>query len=143
MNIVYRTYGDYLVVELKAPENYALSDARHFVSITYAGQVIGLKVINYPIIGSVELTKVDKDYPENHLAGAEFTVYKDVNLDGALDNADALIGTMKEYENGVYRMDGLRSGLYIVKETKAPKDSSWMKTAMRSLSPRMLQTTMF
>lgn len=114
-------YGDYLVVELKAPENYVLSDARHFVSITYAGQVIGLKVINYPIIGSVELTKVDKDYPENHLAGAEFAVYKDVNHDGALDNADALIGTMKEYENGVYRMDGLRSGLYIVKETKAPE----------------------
>ena len=52
-------YGDYLVVELKAPESYVLSDARHFVSITYAGQVIGLKAINYPIIGSVELTKVD------------------------------------------------------------------------------------
>ena len=114
-------YGDYLVVELNAPIGYALSDARHFVSVIYAEQVIGLKVINYPITGSMELTKVDKDYPDNHLTGAEFSVYKDTSGDGAPNGEDVLIGTMTEYENGVYRMDGLRSGLYIVKETKAPE----------------------
>lgn len=113
--------GDYLVVELKSPTGYVLSDARHFVSITYAGQVIGLKVINYPIIGSAELTKVDKDYPDNHLSGAEFSIYKDTNGDGTLDDKDTLLGVMTEYENGVYRMEGLRYGMYFVKETKAPE----------------------
>jgi uncharacterized surface anchored protein len=114
-------YGDYLVVELTAPEGYVLSDARHFVSITYDTQVIGLKVINYPIIGSVELTKIDKDYPENHLAGATFELYKDVDADGELGENDALIGNLTEYEGGIYRQDGLRKGSYLVREKTAPE----------------------
>lgn len=114
-------YGDYLVVELTAPEGYVLSDARHFVSITYDTQVIGLKVINYPIIGSVELTKVDKDYPENHLAGATFELYKDVDADGKLGENDTLIGDLTEYEGGIYRQDGLRKGSYLVREKTAPE----------------------
>lgn len=114
-------YGDYLVVELTAPEGYVLSDARHFVSITYDTQVLGLKVINYPIIGSVELTKVDKDYPENHLAGATFELYKDVDADGELGENDTLIGDLTEYEGGIYRQDGLRKGSYLVREKTAPE----------------------
>lgn len=113
--------GDYLVVELTAPDGYVMADARHFVAITYDEQVIGLKVINYPIIGSVELTKVDKDYPENHLAGAEFELYQDVDADGELGEADVLMGNLTEYEGGIYRQDGLRKGSYLVKEKTAPE----------------------
>ena len=114
--------GDYIVLELEAPEGYALSDARHFVSVTYDEQAIGLKVINYPIIGSVELTKVDAEYPDNHLEGAVFEVYTDVDADGELNaEADTLLGEMTEYENGVYRMEGLRYGSYLVKEKTAPE----------------------
>ena len=134
-------YGDYIVMELTAPEGYVLSDARHFVSITNDEQVIGLKVINYPIVGNVELTKVDKDYPDNHLTGAVFEIYKDVDGDGELDadssdkaqdsdtsdkdeqsgTSDKLIGELKEYENGIYRMEGLSYGKYLVKEKTAPE----------------------
>lgn len=134
-------YGDYIVMELEAPEGYVLSDARHFVSITNDEQVIGLKVINYPIVGNMELTKVDKDYPDNHLTGAVFEIYKDVDGDGELDadssdkaqdsdtsdkdeqsgTSDKLIGELKEYENGIYRMEGLSYGKYLVKEKTAPE----------------------
>ena len=115
-------YGDYIVMELTAPEGYVRSDARYFVSITNDEQVIGLKIINYPIVGSVELTKVDKDYPDNHLTGAVFEVYADADGDGELDaGSDKLLGKLTEYENGTYRMDGLGYGKYLVKEKAAPK----------------------
>lgn len=114
-------YGDYLVVELEAPEGYVRSDARYFVSVSYDEQIIGLKVINYPIIGSVELTKVDKDYPDNHLAGAVFEIYTDTDGNGALGEEDTLLGELTEYEGGIYRMDGLRYGKYLVKEKTAPE----------------------
>ena len=42
--------------------------------------------------GNIKLTKVDEDYPDNKLTGATFEVYKDVNGDGKLDDADELIG---------------------------------------------------
>ena len=75
-------------MELAAPEGYILSDARHYVSLTYDEQVIGLKVINDPIIGGLELTKVDKDYPENHLTGAIFLLYADSDGDGKFNEAN-------------------------------------------------------
>lgn len=115
-------YGDYIVMELEAPEGYVLSDARHFVSVSYNEQVIGLKVINYPIIGSVELTKVDKDYPDNHLTGAVFELYADVDENGELDTeVDTLIRELTEYEGGIYRAEGLRYGHYLVREKTAPE----------------------
>lgn len=114
-------YGDYLVVELEAPEGYVRSDARYFVSVSYDEQVIGLKVINYPIIGSVELTKVDKEYPDNHLTGAVFEIYTDTDGNSELGEEDTLLGELTEYEGGIYRMDGLRYGKYLVKEKTAPE----------------------
>lgn len=115
-------YGDFIVMELEAPEGYVLSDARHFVSVSFDEQVIGLKVINYPIIGSVELTKVDKDYPDNHLTSAVFELYADVNANGELDtDVDTLIRELTEYEGGIYRAEGIRYGNYLVREKTAPE----------------------
>lgn len=114
-------YGDYLVVELEEPEGYVLSDARHFVSVSFDEQVIGLKVINYPLIGSVELTKVDQEYPDNHLTGAVFEIFSDVDGNKELTEEDTLLGELTECEGGIYRMDGLRYGKYLVKEKKAPE----------------------
>ena len=37
------------------------------------------------IYGDLRLTKVDKDYPDNKLAGAEFEVYRDTNGNKELD----------------------------------------------------------
>lgn len=114
--------GDYVVVELEAPEGYVRADARHFVSVTYDTQVIGLKAINYLIVGSVQLTKVDEEYPENKLAGAVFEVFADTDKDGAFDSEkDECLETLTEVNEGVYEMEGLLYGDYFVKEKSAPE----------------------
>lgn len=114
--------GDYVVVELEAPEGYVRADARHFVAVTYDTQVIGLKAINYLIVGSVQLTKVDEEYPDNKLAGAVFEVFADTDKDGALDpEKDECLGTLTEVNEGIYEMEGLLYGDYFVKEKTAPE----------------------
>jgi uncharacterized surface anchored protein len=40
--------------------------------------VIEIEVSNTHICGNVQLTKMDKDYPDNHLTGAVFEVYKEL-----------------------------------------------------------------
>ena len=77
-------------------------------------------MVNEFIMGDITLTKVDADYPENTLSGATFEVYKDLNENGIIDDADELIGTLTEKENGVYEMLDLIYGHYLVKETVAP-----------------------
>ena len=114
--------GDYVVVELEAPEGYVRADARHFVAVTYDTQVIGLKAINYLIVGSVQLTKVDEEYPDNKLAGAVFEVFADTNKDSVFTaEKDECLGTLTEVNEGVYEMEGLLYGDYFVKEKTAPK----------------------
>ena len=96
-------YGDYVVVELEAPEGYVKSDARHFVSVTYDTQVIGIKAINYLIVGSIQITKYDAEYPDNKLAGAVFEVFADTDKDGAFDiEKDECLGTLTEINEGIY-----------------------------------------
>ena len=55
----------------------------------------------------MQLTKVDKDYPDNKLSGAEFAVYRDSNGNKALDADDELLGTLTETGVGVYEMPDL------------------------------------
>lgn len=78
-------------------------------------------MVNYRIRGNIELTKVDKDYPENKLTGAVFEVYADTNENEKLDKDDELLGEMTELDGGVYQMKELLYGKYFVKETKAPE----------------------
>ena len=119
-------YGHYLVKEVKAPEGFLLDEGVYPVFIetdgmTYAVEnKAGVGFINAPIKGNITLTKVDAEYPENKLSGAVFEVYKDNNADGQLDDGDTLIGTLSESEVGVYEMNELRYGHYLVKEVKAP-----------------------
>ena len=68
----------------------------------------------------MQLTKIDRDYPDNKLTGAEFTVYRDSNGNKELDADDELLGTLTETGIGVYEMSDLLYGGYFVKETKAP-----------------------
>lgn len=69
----------------------------------------------------MQITKVDKDYPDNKLTGAEFFVYRDSNGNKALDADDELLGTLTETSVGVYEMSDLVYGGYFVKEQKAPE----------------------
>ena len=114
-------YGNWLVREIEAPTGFVLSDETFAVTVDKDGTVIEVEIENTRIRGTVQLTKVDKDYPDNKLTGAEFTVYRDSNGNKELDADDELLGTLTETGIGVYEMPDLLYGGYFVKETKTPE----------------------
>lgn len=114
-------YGNWIVREIEAPTGFVLSEKTHPVTVDADGAVIEVEIENTRIRGTVQLTKVDKDYPDNKLTGAEFAVYRDSNGNKEQDADDALVGTLTETGIGVYEMSDLLYGGYFVKETKAPE----------------------
>ena len=114
-------YGKWIVREIKAPTGYILTEESYPVTVNYHGEIIEIEIVNERIRGTVQLTKVDADYPENKLTGAEFEVYRDTNGNKQLDESDELIGKMSEVELGVYSLTDLLYGGYFVKETVAPE----------------------
>ena len=113
-------YGTWVIREIESPKGYVLSEEEIAVIISEVDEIVEISLVNYFIRGSISLTKVDKDYPDNKLTGAVFEVYSDTNGDGKLDKDDALLGTMTEMEGGVYQMTELRYGKYLVREKTAP-----------------------
>ena len=114
-------YGNWIVKEIEAPEGFVLDGTAYAVTIDQNEQVIEVEITNKYIHGNIRLTKVDADYPDNKLTGATFEVYKDVNGDGKLDDKDELVGNLEETSVGIYEMQELLYGKYLVKETKAPE----------------------
>lgn len=114
-------YGTWLIREIESPTGFVLSDEEIPVTIGSVDEVVEVVLVNEFITGSIELTKVDEDYPDNKLTGAVFEVYADKNGDGKLDDSDELLGEMAELGDGVYQMSDLRYGKYLVRETKAPE----------------------
>lgn len=114
-------YGNWLVREIEAPTGFVLSDETFAVTVDKDGAVIEIEIENTLIRGTMQLTKVDKDYPDNKLTGAEFSVYRDSNGNKELDADDELLGTLTETGTGVYEMPDLIYGGYFVKEQKAPE----------------------
>lgn len=113
-------YGTWVIREIESPKGYVLSEEEIAVTISEVDEIVEISLVNYFIRGSISLTKVDKDYPDNKLSGAVFEVYSDANGDGKLDKDDVLLGTMTEMEGGVYQMKELRYGKYLVREKTAP-----------------------
>ena len=113
-------YGTWIVREISAPSGYVLSDKSYEAIISESGTIVELEIVNKLVCGTVQLTKVDKDYPENKLTGAEFEVYKDSNGDQKWDKDDEKLGKMPEISVGVYEMSDLPFGGYFVREVKAP-----------------------
>lgn len=113
-------YGNWIVREIAAPNGYVLSDVSYPVNVSADGDVIAIEIVNAVICGNVQLTKVDKNYPDHTLAGAEFEVYADTNGNGVIDKDDTSLGKMQELSNGIYQMNDLVFGSYLLKETKAP-----------------------
>jgi len=113
-------YGTWVIREIESPKGYVLSEEEIAVTISEVDEIVEISLVNYFIRGSISLTKVDKDSPDNKLTGAVFEVYSDTNGDGKLDKDDALLGTMTEMEGGVYQMTELRYGKYLVREKTAP-----------------------
>lgn len=114
-------YGNWIVREIEAPTGFVLSEKTYPVTVDADGAVIEVEIENTRIRGTVQLTKTDRDYPDNKLTGAEFTVYRDSNDNKELDADDERLGTLTETGIGVYEMSDLFYGGYFVKETKAPE----------------------
>ena len=120
-------YGHYLIKEIIAPEGFLPDDGVYPVFIDTDEKVYtidnaaGIGFINQPIKGNIVLTKTDAEYPDNKLTGATFEVYQDNNANEILDDGDKLVGTLTENETGLYEMENLRYGHYLIKETIAPE----------------------
>ena len=114
-------FGNWVVHEISAPEAFVLSDESYPVTISEHGAVVEIEIVNTKIHGTVQLTKVDKDYPDNKLTGAAFEVYRDSNGNKKFDKDDEKIGVMEEVRTGVYELSSLSYGGYFVKEQKAPE----------------------
>ena len=112
-------YGNWIVREIEAPTGFVLSEKAYPVTVDADCAVIEVEIENTCIRGTVQLTKTDRDYPDNKLTGAEFTVYRDSNDNKELDADDERLGTLTETGIGVYEMSDLLYGGYFVKETKA------------------------
>ena len=113
-------YGNWVLKELESPEGFILSDEVIPVTVEEDGQVVEISLANERIYGDLRLTKVDKDYPDNKLTGAEFEVYRDSNGNQELDEGDELLGLMEETSTGIYEMTHVEYGGVFVKESKAP-----------------------
>lgn len=114
-------YGNWVVREIEAPAGFVLSEESFAVTIDKDGAIIEMEIENTLIRGNVQLTKTDRDYPENKLTGAKFTVYHDSNGDKAFDENDEKLGELSEVSTGVYEMHDLTYGGYFVKEQQAPE----------------------
>ena len=104
--------GQYNITETKAPEGYAIIEEVKTIDVT--GEVTEATVFvfeNKRIIGSVVITKVDKDN-KNALAGAEFIIKNENGEEVARGKTD---------ETGVVKFTELPYGKYTYQEVIAPK----------------------
>lgn len=115
-------FGRYVVREIKAAPAFVLNENSYAVTVSEDGETVEIVIENRFIVGSVQITKVDKDYPENKLTGSVFEIYVDVDGNGEFNaEIDKLVGEMTEVETGVYRMDNLRYNGYFLYEKTAPE----------------------
>ena len=114
-------YGSWIIREVENPKGFVLSEEEIPVTIGKVDEVVEIELVNEFITGNIELTKVDKDYPDNKLTGAVFEVFADTNKNGEYDKEDELLGEMSELGGGIYQMSELRYGKYFVREKTAPE----------------------
>lgn len=114
-------YGTWYVREIEQPEGFVLSTEVFPVEIKEDARVVEISIANDRIRGNLSLTKIDADYPDNKLSGAEFEVYRDVNGNKELDKEDTLLGIMEETEPGFYEMKDIEFGGVLVREKTAPE----------------------
>ena len=114
-------YGNWIVREIKAAPAFVLNETNYEVTIDEDGEIVEIEFENKFITGSVQTIKVDKDYPENTLAGAVFEIYVDVDNNKEFDKEiDLFVGEMSENENGLFTYEKLRYNGYFLHEKSAP-----------------------
>lgn len=134
-------YGTWYIREIEQPTGFVLNDTVYPVTVNADGDVVEIEIVNAFIRGKIKTTKVDADYPDNKLTGAVFELYSDINADEKLDNNDELIGEIKETDVGVYEMDDLVYGHYLVREKTAPDGFVLDKTSILFLLKRTAKPT--
>lgn len=104
--------GKYNIVESKAPEGYVSSNEKILVEVNEASkEPIKINIKNRPIIGRLEITKLDTISGEK-LPNAKFQIKNENN---------EVIGEGVTDENGIVRFDELPYGKYTYREIEAPK----------------------
>lgn len=104
--------GTYTLEEINVAERYVTPKSQ---TVTVKdGQTSTVTFNNVLKRGNIELTKVDSEYPDNKLSGAEFTAT--IKKDGK-----TTIEKMTEVSDGVYRLENIAYGSECtIKETIAP-----------------------
>lgn len=119
-------YDDYTIREIKAPNDYALSDKEYSVKKTELvhGSPVVIEAANKYILGSVTIKKVDHENPEKLLEGAKFNV-TDENGSLLKWKAEGDVYTLDEHGNNVITagrvtLKDLPEGTYTLTEIDAP-----------------------
>lgn len=113
--------GTWYLREIKQPDGYVLCADVFPVEISENEQVVEVEITNKRIRGNLSLTKIDEDYPDHKLSGAEFEVYRDLNGNQKLDKEDELLGLMTEVSAGFYEMKDIEFGGALIREKTAPE----------------------
>ncbi|WP_206913072.1 hypothetical protein IGL98_000753 [Enterococcus sp. DIV0840] len=106
-------YGNYAVVEMKAPDGYELDSTTKYVTVSKTDPKgkVSITVINKKKITTGALNVIKKDEKGKLLAGAEFEVR---------DAKNKLVGKITTGTNGIGVLKDLPFGTYKLIETKAP-----------------------
>ena len=114
-------FGRYYVQEISTDEKYVISGEKHIVTFEYAGQdteVVDIdagEFVNHLDRGSVHGIKVDSH--DEPIANAVFGIF---HTDCEVFNADNAIATAISDENGIFEINEIPYGSYIVTEIQAP-----------------------
>ena len=102
--------GTYTIEEIEMPDRYIAQEPKTVEVIANEKAVVTFE--NLLKKGSVTTTKVDAEYPDHKLSDAVFEIF---------DTDHNSVGLMAEIETGIYRLDNLIYGKYILKEIEAPE----------------------
>ena len=104
-------YGEYTLIETKAPDGYELSLDLIVVEVNSETEVYKT-ITNTKILGKINILKVDSDDEDVKLSGAVFEVK---------DSQGTVVDTITTGENGVGTSKELPYGSYTVAEVSAPE----------------------
>ena len=131
-------YGDYYFVETRAPEGYTLNSTHVPFEIRENGVTVKKSLSNKRVVGTINLTKVDKEtgnvaQGDATLEGAVYELKAKENIvspdDGhTLYNKGTVVKTLT-IKNGKAKAENLYMGKYEIKEKTAPKGYLLSKTA--------------
>ena len=96
--------GTYTVEEIEVAGRY-VSVPKQTIKIE-KNKTAEVKFNNILRKGSLQVYKIDSEYPDNKLSGAVFEVY---------DSNKNAVGTLTEIEKGLYRLDNIPYGDYTLK----------------------------